>query len=105
VLRSVPNMSTGKPITPDEAEVREDVPGEVFDAFNELIREGHGTVKQVDVVTRILFKMPHVERHEIFNRGWLNVEGAYRKAGWTVQYDKPGYNESYEAYFTFTRRR
>ncbi len=32
---------------------------------------------------------------------WLNVEELYRAQGWTVTYDKPGYNESYPATFTF----
>lgn len=33
---------------------------------------------------------------------WLNFEGAYRRAGWKVEFDKPGYNESYPATFKFT---
>jgi hypothetical protein len=48
--------------------------------------------------------MPDVERGEIFHRGWLDVEDAYRAEGWTVVYDKPGYNESYAASFTFSAR-
>lgn len=41
---------------------------------------------------------------EVFKKGWLNVEYLFRAAGWEVQYDKPGYNETYEAYFTFSKK-
>ncbi len=34
---------------------------------------------------------------------WLDVEDVYREAGWVVEYDKPGYCESYEATFTFKK--
>jgi len=42
-----------------------------------------------------------LNRAEIFDKGWLNVEEVYRAAGWAVEYDKPGFNESYSATFTF----
>ncbi len=97
------------PISPDEAESGEHIPAEVFEAFNELIREGRGTVRQRAAVERITQKMqakdPGFDSKEVYRKGWLDVEGAYRKKGWSVDYDKPGYNESYEAFFEFRRRR
>jgi len=44
-----------------------------------------------------------VDRNKIFEMGWLDVEDAYRAQGWNVVYDRPGYCESYEASFIFTR--
>ena len=38
---------------------------------------------------------------KIFSEGYLNVEEVYREQGWVVSYDKPGYNESYDANFKF----
>lgn len=35
----------------------------------------------------------------------LNIEDIFRKAGWKVNYDSPGYNESYDAYFEFTKKK
>lgn len=96
-----------KPIRPDEiAHAKETtIPEQVFEAFNELIAEkfvnGYANVRQNDVMIRILEKMPNTTRREVFDRGWLNVEEAYEAQGWRVAYDKPGYNETYEAYFTF----
>ena len=29
----------------------------------------------------------------------------FEEAGWNVQYDKPGYNENYDAYFKFTEKK
>jgi hypothetical protein len=41
----------------------------------------------------------------IYANRWMDVEPVYRKAGWKVDYDRPGYNESYEAHYTFTERK
>lgn len=96
-----------KPITPDDlASGRgKNIPDQVIEAFNELIAETGGRVLQDDVVKRILAKMPIVERYEVFKKGWLDIEGIYGEAGWKVVYDKPGYNETYKANWTFTRKR
>ena len=99
------------PIRPEDVEgVRvAGIPEEVFAAFNELIVEriGGGNsahFTQNDVVDRIVSKLG-CPRAEVFDKKWLDVEGAFRKAGWVVEYDKPGFNESYDAYFVFRRKR
>jgi len=102
-------MTTG-PLKPSEirAAKRATIPDEVFAAFNEAIArawDGHqATVKQADVVAVIVHAM-HIPRDELFRRHLLDVEEAYRADGWDVEYDKPGYNESYPATYTFKIRR
>ena len=94
-----------KPITPDEVGAAKVVhtPAAVFDAFNaEIAKEftsGAAKVKQNAVMERLV--AGGLQRSEVFVMGWLNIEEAYRAAGWQVEYDKPGYNETGEAYFTF----
>ena len=96
-----------RPIGPDEVESQKemDFPDAVFESFNELIAQqftsGSATIKQEDVVALMVEK--GLNHGEIFDKGWLNVEEVYRSAGWKVSYDKPGYNESYPATFTFRR--
>ena len=96
------------PIKPEEvAEKKEQsFPDAVFEAFNELIvhnfLNGSATIKQDDILK--LMTQKGLNRKEIIDKGWLDVEGAYRAAGWKVEYDKPGFNESYPATFTFTRK-
>ena len=96
-----------KPITPDHVvrEQKNAFPNEVFEAFNELIsREcvgGDGVIKQSDVVALMVKK--GLKRKDIFDNGWLNVESIYQSAGWKVEYEKPGFNETFEANFTFRR--
>lgn len=96
-----------KPIRPEDigAAKVENFPAAVFDAFNAEItakfQAGMARIRQDVVVQRLIdggFK-----RQEIFDAGWLNVEDAYRAAGWKVNYDKPGFNEIGEAYFEFIR--
>lgn len=84
------------------------IPEEVFAAFNELIIQkinvsGQATFQQNEVVALILKKMPNISRTEIYKNGWLDVEVSYINSGWKVSYDKPGYNESYPATFTFEK--
>lgn len=113
-----------KPISPKDVTVQKAkaFPPFVFEAFNELIAQnytcGSATVKQKDVVTRMVsIANKHisdqdldeefggygssVNSNKIYDNGWLNVEEVYREQGWKVSYDKPGYNESYDAYFVF----
>jgi hypothetical protein len=99
--------SMSKPISPkDVAKFKADTfPAYVFDAFNQLISENYNnrsaTVKQKDVVTRMLLLSDTANKDDIFSKGYLNVEEIYRAQGWKVSYDKPGYIESYDAYFEF----
>ena len=57
---------------------------------------------QDDVAKLIVQK--GLKRQDIFDNHWLDVEDLYRKNGWKVDYDKPGYNESYNAYFVFSAK-
>lgn len=95
-----------KPSEVGEAQTRL-IPEPVFSAFNELIAENwngsSSVVKQDDAVARIVTKMS-VNRDHVYKHGWLSVEDAYRRAGWRVKYEKPAYNETGPATFTFTTR-
>ncbi len=100
-------MATNRPIKPEEISEKKVslFPDEVFESFNELITqkfcESSATVTQDEVVALMVKK--GLDRTDIFEKGWLNVEDIYRKEGWLVDYDKPGYNESYHAIFTFSK--
>jgi hypothetical protein len=82
------------------------IPEEVFQVFNEAIVaawDGRGaTLMQNRMVAAIVDRLG-VCRSEVFDLHLLDVEESYRAAGWNVEYDKPGYNETYEASFRFTR--
>lgn len=99
-----------RPISPDEVAGRkiQVFPDAVFEAFNELIVEndcgGRSIVRQKDVVK--LMENKGLNSAEIYKRGWLNIEEVYRKAHWSVKYDKPGYGDNdFDAYFEFSRSR
>jgi hypothetical protein len=104
-------MSNVKPITPKEV-VKEkllSIPDEVIEAFNELIAKNwdgyRAGMKQDDIVALIKQKMSLKKDDTIFERHWLDVEDIYRKVGWIVEYDKPAYNESYDATFEFRKKK
>jgi hypothetical protein len=95
-----------QPIRPEEVvgQKMRIFPAPVIEAFNTLITQnvrdgGLITIRQDDVVALMVEK--GLTREEIIAKGWLNVEDVYREAGWDVAYDKPGFNESGFAVFTF----
>jgi hypothetical protein len=100
-----------KPISPKEigAYKAKVFPDFVLESINELIAENftnsRAVVLQKDIIARISSKMDgdsyDMKRKMIFDKGWLNFEEIYRDSGWKVSYDKPAYNENYDANFTF----
>ena len=105
-------MSNVKPIFPAEAEKahRGTIPDSIIDAFNKLIVKHYkpiskeAVVKQ-DEVLDMVYGDPDcgmLTKDEIFDNHWLDVEDIYREQGWDVKYDKPAYNETYDAYFVFS---
>lgn len=105
----------GQGITPGQVvDAKENqIPDEVFAAFDELIaknfNQGYATVMQNQVLLLALKKLKaaghrRMTRDLIFENHWLDVETIYRKRGWVVEYDKPGYNETYEASFKFKKK-
>lgn len=99
------------PLSPKDVSNAKQVtfPPEVFEAFNTLITEnfnaGSARVVQKDAVAKIVSLMNLEKDDIVYEKGWLNVEDVYRKAGWKVEYDKPAYNETYNAYFVFSKKR
>jgi hypothetical protein len=95
-----------KPITPDEvAKGLKPIPDGVIAAFNALIvRRWDGymaVVAQEDVLERLA--VGDRARQQILDAHWLDIEGHYSEAGWDVEYDKPGYNETYDPKFIFRK--
>ncbi len=94
------------PITPNEAKAtrQRNIPDEVIEVWNDIIvikmRGSSARIQQSEIVDAILNRI-EVKRQDIFDNGWLDIEPLYRAAGWQVKYDRPGYNENYEAYFEF----
>lgn len=91
-----------RPIGPDDVTPR-GIPEFVIEAVNELIAEKYNgssfIIRQPEVIERIKSKTA-----QDFDFKWLDFEPLYRDAGWRVRYDKPAYNESYEAFFEFSRK-
>ncbi len=97
------------PIRPEEvAAVKTGtIPQEVFDVINTLITQkatsSGVTILQRDIVTALVKKGLVTDNTDANRRGYLDFEEAYRAAGWRVEYDKPGFNESYPARFIFCK--
>lgn len=103
-------MATIQPIAPHEVVEKKlnQIPDVVIESFNELIAKNFNgrdaTITQDEVIERILSKNSKFDRRSIYDNHWLDVEDIYRSIGWNVQYDKPGYNETYRAFFIFKKK-
>ncbi len=95
-----------KPLSPAEAraECLKNIPNVVVDAVNHYLRmrahQSEIRIKQVEIIE-------YCERHDysreaLFKNNWLDFEDLYRARGWKVYYDKPSYDESYDAAFVFS---
>ncbi len=104
---------TVKPITPaeiiEQKQKLKPIPDTVIECWNKiLVRHCKGggsyaTILQSEIVG-YLAEVMDVSRDAVFASGWLDIEPIYRAAGWKVEYDKPGYNETYNAYYTFSKK-
>ena|ERR1035437_2556462 len=107
------DMNKIKPISPKEIDNQKDldIPDEVIAAFNELIiKKLNGdtaVITQGEALSLCLSKLKAANKkmtsEELFDYHYLDVEQNFRKAGWKVEYDKPGYNERYEGFYTFSK--
>lgn len=100
-----------KPLKPsDVSTVKEEcTPDFVIQAWNQTIAKNYnnGTSNFTldELVHAILAQSPNeIVRSDVFKNNWCDLEEMYRKAGWHIVFDKPCYNESYKANFTFTRK-
>lgn len=101
-------MIKDRPIKPEEVRARriDFIPSIIFETINTMICEKfdgkHATLKQKDILNRVCNESSGLTRQEIFDKHYLDIiKSFYREQGWKVEYDKPGYNESYPATFKF----
>ena len=98
-------------ITPEKADelvkLAKQLPVEVLETFNELIvhnmRGGGAKVLQNEAVRAICNRMK-IRQDDVYDRGYLEVDAAFKEAGWKVVYDKPAMDEDYDASFTFSKK-
>ena len=99
-----------KPIAPkDMIRLKSElIPEKVIEVWNDVIVSNwdgfKAHFKQDEVVEALLYRGVAATRSEIFENSWLDVEEIYREKGWKVTYDKPGYNETYSAFFVFKEK-
>lgn len=105
-------MENVEPISPQKVTKLKEktIPPPVIEAFNDMIVQRFDGRKssflQKEVVSLIMKKMgiPKTAEGMVYQKHWLDVEDVFKQKGWHVEYDKPAYNETYEASFTFKAR-
>ena len=103
-----------KPMGPDDDRLKGEnrLPWFVLEAFNDLlIRKWDGQralIYQSEAIDEIMkHTVPEPDgytRQDIFTNNWLNVEQAYREAGWWVGFDKKDPGSTTESSWSFRRQ-
>lgn len=83
------------------------LPEEVIQSVNDMIvKNWNGSqakFKQKDLIEQIMSKgNMKITRESLFSEYLLDFEDAFRREGWKIVYDGPGYNETYDAFFIFS---
>ena len=100
-----------KPLSPQDIDddLINIIPPVVVTAVNNLLKRRYRNGQRVvltqdDIIAEIRKLRNDISREEIFYKNWMDFERLFDMAGWIVSYEKPGYNEPGEAYFTFIPR-
>lgn len=100
-----------KPITPDEAKNKKanSIHPKMIETVNDLLAKHYNdhtiVLKQEDIISEFLKRVPEYGRKNIFDNNQLDFERVFKKYGWNVSYDRPGYNETYSPSFEFRRKK
>lgn len=99
-----------KPLTPSDVErvKTERLRPEMIEAANELIAErwdGYSSRFTLYDLGALARKKLDMHEKDQFRPGELDIEPVFERAGWSVKFDRPGFNEFYDAYFVFTKKR
>lgn len=81
------------------------LPDVVIASFNSLIAkhwDGSASKFTLQEARELLMREMDCTSESLFENGYMNIEPIYEMQGWKVYYDKPGYNESYNATYTFS---
>lgn len=107
-----------EPISPAEADVfakGERMDPYIVQAVNLLIKkvylDGKAVIKQKDILAKALElkgisgeDAEEKQKSEWFEHKQMDIESYYEEFGWKVVYDKPGYSESYDSRFEFSKK-
>lgn len=89
---------------------KEFIPAEMIKAVNILLAERYSgdsaVIKQGEIIEKFLSIVGEkFKRKDIFDKHFLHFECVFRNVGWYVEFDKPGYNENYQPYYSFRKKR
>ena len=101
-------MDDTKPITPEEAGKAAYISPIVIECVNQFLRQRYRgyscIIKQEELIDAVIVA-GGPRRDELFEKSMLDFEPLFGEYGWKVEYDKPGLNATYKAFWKFTKAR
>jgi hypothetical protein len=92
-----------EPITPAQARLSHEtvIPSVVIEAINRLLSRHYNDKRIIIELSQLKTEIAITGFNIQMQNQWLDFENIYRKQGWRVVRDIPGYNESYETFWEF----
>jgi len=107
-------MESGVPISPKQLiELIPElppIPAEVIDAVNELLQAKYDEETGIarfdlkDVADLSAKKLGYESREPIYKNNWMDFEPIFEEKGWSVEFHRPAYCETWGAYFVFSAK-
>lgn len=99
-------MEEIKPITPEELMKSFDslIHPSMIKTINLLLSRFNGysvRFTEQELIDQFLIFEPSYDRSRIFDERHLEFEGLYIRAGWIVESERPGFDESFEPFYIF----
>jgi len=103
-----------KPILPEEVQAKfneKQIDPAMIDCANELLVKNWdgqaATINQKELVALYMKRVDrrYKSRQKLYDNNGVDIEDSFRRSGWSVEYDKPAYCETYDAYFTFRKNK
>lgn len=91
-----------RPIRPTEISKEGVIPEFVIEVVNTMLNEKSTGKGEITLMQDEIKKRVQAATTLDFDFDWLNFETLYEAYGWRVYYDKPGYGDTFDAFFKFT---
>ena len=98
------------PISPDDISDNKEkyIHQTIIKTVNKILKERYNLGSTVDIkiseISKPFFEAhPEIDEDKAWKAKMFDIEDAYRKFGWKVSYDRPGWDESYEGFYKFSK--
>lgn len=98
-----------KPLSPKEVIENKQFDSRIIEVVNSFlikryVKGSSCTIKLKEIENELRSKYEDININELYENKQFDFEDEFRKVGWAVVYDNPGWNETYDSFFRFSKK-